>query len=104
MKKLFKILGIVLALLVITLFVLPVAFKGKIMEAVKTTANQQLRAHLDFDKVSLSFIRGFPDLSLEITQLSLTGTEAFSGDTLIFIPKLRVGIGLGSLLRNGHTI
>ncbi|GAB1419153.1 AsmA-like C-terminal region-containing protein [Bacteroidales bacterium] len=101
MKKLFKILGIVLALLVITLFVLPVAFKGKIMEAVKTTANQQLRAHLDFDKVSLSFIRGFPDLSLEITQLSLTGTEAFSGDTLIFIPKLRVGIGLGSLLRNG---
>lgn len=101
MKKLFKILGIVLALLVITLFVLPVAFKGKIMEVVKTTANQQLRAHLDFDKVSLSFIRGFPDLSLEITQLSLTGTEAFSGDTLIFIPKLRVGIGLGSLLRNG---
>lgn len=101
MKKLFKILGIVLALLVITLFVLPVAFKGKIMEVVKTTANQQLRAHLDFDKVSLSFIHGFPDLSLEITQLSLTGTEAFSGDTLIFIPKLRVGIGLGSLLRNG---
>lgn len=101
MKKIFKISGIVLTLLVITLFVLPFAFKGKIMEAVKTTANQQLRAHLDFDKVSLSFFRSFPNLSLEITRLSLTGTEAFSGDTLIFIPRLRIGIGLGSLMRRG---
>ena len=99
MKKTAKIIVVTLLALMLALVVLPYAFRGKIKEAVKNAANKSLNARLDFEGVSLSLLRSFPDLSVGIKNLSLSGTGDFEKDTLAGIPDLRVTIDLMSVLR-----
>ncbi|HOI87586.1 MAG TPA: AsmA-like C-terminal region-containing protein [Lentimicrobium sp.] len=99
MKKALKIILVLLLVILTALIVLPFAFKGKIVEAVKNEAGKSLNARLDFQDVSLSLLRNFPNLSVGITEFSITGIEAFSNDTLAYIPALRVVVNLKSVLK-----
>lgn len=99
MKQAVKILAIVLVMLLLAIIVLPFVFKGRIIEAVKTEANKNLNASLDFEGVSLSLLRSFPDLSVRMKQLSLVGIGDFEKDTLARIPQLRLTINLMSIFR-----
>ncbi len=100
-KKAIKIIAIAVVLLLALLLIIPFAFKGKIMEAIKTEANRNLRAHLDFNDVSLSLIKNFPDFWLEINDLTISGLDDFEGDTLLYTKKLKLGIGLKSVFGAG---
>ncbi|MFH1120913.1 MAG: AsmA-like C-terminal region-containing protein [Bacteroidota bacterium] len=99
MKKALKISGIVLLVFVLTLFLLPIVFKGRIVETVRMEANKSLNATLDFKGVSLSLIRSFPDFSLGLTELSVVGIGDFGNDTLVLIPKLRLTVDLMSVFK-----
>lgn len=57
MKKILKWTGISIGGIFLLLLVLPFFFKGKIVEAVKQAANDNLNAVVNFDGVSLSLIR-----------------------------------------------
>jgi len=46
MKKLFKCIGIIILILLIAAIVLPIAFKGKIIQAIKDGANKNMNAKL----------------------------------------------------------
>ena len=76
MKKFLKITGISLGVIFLLLLVLPFVFKGKIVEAVKTAANDNLNAVVNFDDVSLSLIRNFPNLRLSIDNFSVKNNTA----------------------------
>jgi hypothetical protein len=76
MKKFLKITGISLGVIFLLLLVLPFIFKGKIVEAVKTAANDNLNAVVNFDDVSLSLIRNFPNLRLSIDNFSVKNNTA----------------------------
>lgn len=97
MKKLLKIAGISLLVILIALLVLPFLFKGKIIETLKQTANEELNATLAFDDVSLSFFKSFPQLSLSIEQLSLSNHAPFEGVELVKASEIRASIDLMSL-------
>ena len=97
MKKTVKISAIVLVVLLLAIIVLPFVFKGRIIEAVKTEANKSLNARLNFEGVSLSLIRSFPDFSVRMKQLSLVGIGDFEMDTLAHIPKLQLTLNLMSV-------
>lgn len=97
MKKILRFFLILIVLVLAAMFILPIVFKSKIEEAVKSAANESLTAVLDFDAVELSLFRDFPNLSVSITQLSLTGTETFEGLPLIRTEELRATVDLGSL-------
>ena len=100
LKKILKIFGITLAAIFLALLVAPFLFKGKIVNAIKKAANSQLNATLDFDKdISLSLIRSFPKLSVGINKLSIVGKDSFNGDTLIYLPELRLSMDLMSAIR-----
>lgn len=99
MKKFFKILSIVILVILIAMVALPFAFKGKIVEAIKKEANKSLNATLDFDGVSLSLFRSFPDLSVGMKNLSIIGIEDFGQDTLASIPDLRLTLNLMSVIK-----
>lgn len=99
MKKVAKIIVVTLLALMLALIVLPYAFRGKIMEAIKYEANKNLNARLDFEGVSISLLRSFPDLSVGVKNLSLSGVGDFERDTLVGVPYLRVTIDLMSVLR-----
>lgn len=103
-KKIAKITGISLASLLALLLLLPFAFKGKIVSAVKVAANNNLNAKVSFnDDVSLSLIRNFPNLSLGLNDVKVVGVDSFAHDTLIDAKNLRVVLDLASIWK-GETI
>ena len=71
MKKIVKWIGIVFLVLLILLIALPYFFKDKIVAKIKEEANNTLNAKFDFGDFSLSLIRHFPNLSMEIDNLSI---------------------------------
>ncbi|MFN8258835.1 MAG: AsmA-like C-terminal region-containing protein [Bacteroidales bacterium] len=98
MKKFLKITGITLVLVFILLLVLPILFKGKIIQVVKEQADANLNAKLEFSDLSLSLIRNFPSLSLKIDNLSLKGIDEFDKDTLISFNSFQTSLNLASVL------
>src|SRR5690554_3660434 len=99
MKKVLKISGITLVVIFLLLLILPFAFKGKIIELVKTEANKNLKAQVDFSDVSLSLIRNFPNLSVSIDDLSVIGIQPFEGDTLAYMDALKLTIDIMSVIK-----
>lgn len=98
--KILKIFGISLLVLFILLLVAPFLFKGKIVSAVKTAANQQMNASLSFNEdISLSLIRSFPNLSLSIQDIVLLNKEPFLGDTLFAVKEFSAVLDLMSVIR-----
>ena len=97
MKKGLKIFGIVLAVLLALLIVLPFALRGKIGDIVKTEANKMLNARLDFESLDVSLIRRFPKASLELRGLTLVGVDKFEGDTIVAADRISVAVDVMSL-------
>ncbi len=97
MKTFLKITGIVIAVLLAAVIIIPMALKPKIGEIVKYEANKMLEARLDFDKLDLSLIRHFPHASVELKGLTLVGTERFEGDTIVAANRISVVVDLMSL-------
>ncbi len=98
MKKFLKISAITIIVIISALIILPFLFKGKIMQAVKDEANKTLNAKLDFSDVSLSLFRDFPNFSLKIEDLSLSGKEIFEKDTLMAFESFEAGLNLMSVI------
>ena len=104
-KKIAKITGITLAVLFTALLILPFAFKGKIVSAVQTAANKNLKATVSFNPdLSLSLIRNFPNLSLGIDELKIVGKDSFANDTLINAPHLNLVVDLASVFGGGEIV
>jgi cell division septum initiation protein DivIVA len=102
MKKIFKISGITVVILLAILIILPFLFQGAIIRKIKEETNKNLKAKIDFNDYGLSLFRSFPDFSLSIDQLSIVGVEEFSGDTLANVPKLYVTIDLMSVFKGSE--
>lgn len=97
MKKVLKITAIVLVALIAILIIIPFAFKGKIVEKINSTVNNELNARLEFSDVNLSLLKSFPDLHLELSRLSLVGVDSFAVDTLIAFDKMQANLNLLSV-------
>jgi len=86
MKRGRKILFIIITLLVVlagSVIALPYFFKDKIVEILKHEIQSNLQADLSFDpNVSVSLIKDFPNLTVRIHNISLTGRGIFDLDTL----------------------
>lgn len=98
LKKILKITGITLFVLIAILFAAPFIFKGKIVAIVKEEINKNINAKADFKDVSLSFFRHFPKVSLALEGLQVLGTDEFAKDTLISAKELDVAVNLFSVI------
>ena len=104
LKKIIKITGIVFLVLLILAIVLPFAFKGKIMAKVQEEANKQLNANFRFEDIDISLIRNFPNLSVELTNLSIVNKAPFNGDTLIVARSIGFSAGLFDLFADEMSV
>ncbi len=102
MKKIIRILLILVVLLIAAVFILPFLFQGRIQEEIKKAANDNLNAELAFSDVGLSLFSNFPDLTLQINELALTGVNEFKGVELFGSRQLSATIDLMSIF--GDTI
>lgn len=101
MKKIVKTAAVAVAVILVVALVAPTLLRGKIAAIVKREANAALRAELDFDRLDISLLRHFPNASLELKGLRLTGVDAFAGDTIVAARRISVVVNPLSLLGDG---
>lgn len=97
MKKLLKIVGAIIVVIVLLLIALPYFFKDKIETLVKEEGNKLLNAQFDFSSLDISLIRKFPLASVTLEDFYLKGVDKFDNDTLAKIGKFSVSVNMLSL-------
>ncbi len=102
MKKVLKISGITLIVILALLLLSPLLFRQRIEGEVKKLANRTLKSEMNFSGMDLSFFRHFPYLSLTLSDFTLMSSEPFRKDTLISARDIAFGIDLSSLF--GKTL
>lgn len=98
--KFFKIAGITFAVLLVILISLPFLFKNKIIEKVKGVINESIDATVEFNDVSISFIRSFPDVYFSLSDLKIIGKGEFEEIELASIDNLRMKFDLVKIIKN----
>ncbi|MBN2743329.1 MAG: AsmA family protein [Marinilabiliaceae bacterium] len=104
MKKFFKIFFISIGVLLLLLIVLPFFFVGTIENKIKTEINNQLNAKVGWDKISLSLIRDFPNVSVGLEKLFVVGVNQFENDTLAAMDNFSVSINLKSVFSDNIQV
>lgn len=104
MKKILKIAGVIVGILLVAMIITPFLFKDKIKEAVIRTANNKLNAQLTIDDFGLNLFSNFPDATLSLDNISISGIDDFEGDTLLKAKSVSVTINLSSLLGDRYEI
>ncbi len=99
LKKILKITGISLLVLLTIAFLIPIVFKSQITDLVKKEINKSLNAKVDFKEVSLSLFRHFPKVSISLSDLSVIGKDDFTSDTLIAVKTLDASANLISVIK-----
>lgn len=97
MKKVLKIVGAIIALIVLLLVTLPYLFKDKIEVLVKEEGNKMLNAEFDFRGLDISLISNFPLASITIEDFYLKGVEQFENDTLVAADEITAAVNVMSL-------
>jgi len=100
MRKGFIIAGTVLGLLIIIMIAVPFVFKGTIYQKAKVMANESMNAKVDFSDVELSLFRSFPQLDVQLKNLSVTGTNEFENIRLLNVDVLSASVNLSSLWKS----
>ena len=97
-KKILKIFGFTLLFLIILVILLPIIFKGSIIEKVKEEANNNLNAKVDFGEFDLGLISTFPNFEFSIDDVKVDGVDQFEGTTLASIKNLTLKVDLMSVI------
>jgi len=101
-----RIIGLVLVLFIAAIIAIPYFYKDDILNAGKAFANEQINATLDFDndKVGLSLLWTFPNLSFSIGDLSVTGHDEFEGKKLADIGEFYFTINVMDAIGGKYNI
>ncbi len=102
MKKILKIFGISILIILALLIAIPFLFKGQIKDMVKRTINENINAKVEFNDVGLSFIRSFPQAYVSISDLSIVNFEPFKGDTLVSAKKIAFDMSVKELFKSAN--
>ena len=102
LKKILKIVGIILLLLVISAFAIPYFFKDQIKARILTSINEKVDAKVAFTDANLSLFRNFPNASVSIEKLSIINKAPFAGDTLVAFDELNLKMSIKELF-NGEN-
>jgi hypothetical protein len=97
-----KIIGIVLASVLLILFLAPYIFPDTVGKQIKHFTNQSIKGEINFSRARLSFFTHFPSLTLTLFDVDLKGSAPFEHDTLI-IEKMKFKTGGFRIRFEGQT-
>ena len=100
LKKILKIVGIVLLLLVVSAFAIPYFFKDQIKAKIEKAINEKVDAKVAFSDADLSLFKNFPNASVTIDQLTIINKAPFEGDTLVAFEELNLKMSIGQLFNS----
>lgn len=100
LKKILKITGITLLVLIIGLVAAPFIFKDKIKEMIAKTLNESVDAKIAFEDVDLSLFKSFPQANVTIDKLSIINKAPFEGDTLFYSGETNLKMSIKELFKD----
>ena len=99
MKRTLRIFLVFILLILTVLLVTPILFKKQILNKAKEIANSSVNAKIDFTDLKLTFFKDFPRLTTSLKGVTVTGVEAFEGDTLLAFDEFSATVNVISLVR-----
>lgn len=100
LKKVLKITGIIVALLLVALVSIPFLFQDKIKEMITETINKNVDAKVSFADVNLSLFKSFPQANVSVDKLSIINKAPFEGDTLVYLNELNLRMSVKELFKD----
>ncbi|WP_338647289.1 AsmA-like C-terminal region-containing protein [Flavobacterium sp. KS-LB2] len=98
-KKVLKIIGVLIILLVGTLFAAPYLFKDQIKAKISEAINAKVDAKVSFAEVDLSLFKNFPNANVTLEKLVIINKAPFEGDTLISLGELNLKMSIKELFK-----
>ncbi|MFN4762942.1 AsmA-like C-terminal region-containing protein [Gillisia sp. Q332] len=99
MKKVFKITGILLVVIVALLIAAPFIFEAQLTDMMKKSINKNVNAEVEFSDLDLTLFRSFPQATLVLKDVSVINKEPFKGDTLAFGGELLLEMSIKELFK-----
>ena len=99
LRKIFLALVIFLVLVIGALAAIPFLFKDRLVESAKTLINENINATVDFSDVGLSVFKHFPNLTLSLKDLELTGVDEFEDVRLASADAIGLTLDLMSVIK-----
>jgi hypothetical protein len=101
-KKILKIIGILVLILLISAFAIPYFFKDQIKAKIQTVINEKVDAKVAFADADLSLFKNFPNANVTIEKLSIINKAPFEGDTLAAFEELNLKMSIKELLKGDN--
>ncbi len=98
-KKIVRIIGVVVLLILGILIAAPFFLESKIGDIIKNNVNNNVNATLDFSKADLSLFSNFPNAEVSLEDVVLLNNAPFEGDTLFASKKVALAMGIGELFK-----
>ena len=98
-KKILKITGIAILLIVAALFAIPYFFKDQINAKILESINENVDAKVNFATADLSLFKSFPQANVAIEKLSIINKAPFEGDTLVYLGELNLKMSIKELFK-----
>ena len=101
-KKILRIIGIVVLLIVAILIAAPFFLEAKIGDIIKNNVNNNVNATLDFAGADLSLFSSFPNAEVSLKEVTLINMAPFEGDTLFASKEVALKMGIGELFKGAN--
>ena len=101
-KKILKVFGVFIVLIVGLLIALPFFLESKIADIVKNKVNQNVNAILDFEEANLSLIKSFPNAYVDLKGVTLVNKAPFEGDTLFAAGDIVLELSIKELFKSAE--
>ncbi|MFV8365125.1 AsmA-like C-terminal region-containing protein [Flavobacterium sp. XS1P27] len=98
-KKVLKIIGVLIIVLVVTLFAAPYLFKDQIKAKISEAINAKVDARVSFAEADLSLFKNFPNANVTLEKLVIINKAPFEGDTLISLGELNLKMSIKELFK-----
>ncbi len=98
-KKILITVGIVIVLLIGTLFAAPYLFKDQIKAKITKAINEKVDAKISFADADLSLFKNFPNANVTIEKLIIINKAPFEGDTLVSLGELNLKMSIKELFK-----
>ncbi len=99
LKKIVKITGVLVLLVIGSLFAIPYFFKDQIKAKIKDAINEKVDATVTFTEADLSLFKNFPNANVTVDQLVIINKAPFAGDTLISLGELNLKMSIKELFK-----
>lgn len=100
MKRILKIVGIFLLVVVLLLIAAPFLFKDKLEDMLKNTINAQVNADVSWASLDISLFENFPNATVSVIDYHIVNKEPFAGDTLAAGDRIQIEMGIKQLFKD----